>query len=520
MSDHTTVLPDHQPQPEPKRSSRGIIAVVASVVVVVLVAAGGFAAWRFFAGGGPRPAEVLPASTFALVTVDLNPSGGQKVEAIKTLRKFPTFRDEVGLKPDSDPLKRIFEEVQKDGTCKDLDYDRDIKSWVGQRLGVGGVEIDDKPVPVAALQVSDADNARSGFARLAKCADDEGLRLDVDRRLHRDQRHHGARQGDRRLREAVPALGERRLPEVDRRGRWPRDHEHVPRPPGGRRGLQGPGPGPRWPDGRPGRRAGEEDLAKALTAYKGFQGAAASLRFADGGIELSAAGGGGKATQGKATVGDHVAAMPSDTALLLAIAIPPRAFDALGKSNASGSGSDLLGSMLGIDFPADLKTLLGKSISISLGGDAPADLDSIDGPGDLSLGALVNGDPDQIDAVIAKLEKSAGTTLSDLEVTKKSKDGKVAIASNEKYADQLLGKGSLSDDEGFKDAVPHAEDAQMVAYADFDGDWGKALLKTVRDGGNKDDAEIADNLEVLRALGASVWTDGDVTHGQLRLSLD
>src|SRR4051812_42330820 len=130
MSDHTTVLPDYQPEPEPARSSRGVIAIVASVVVVVLVAAGGFAAWRFFAGGGPRPAEVLPASTFALVTVDLNPSGGQKVEAIKTLRKFPTFRDKVGLKPDSDPLERLFEEAQKDGTCKSLDYDRDIKSWV------------------------------------------------------------------------------------------------------------------------------------------------------------------------------------------------------------------------------------------------------------------------------------------------------------------------------------------------------------------------------------------------------
>src|SRR4051812_40251003 len=118
MSDHTTVLPEYPAQPEPRRSRGGTVAVIASVVVVVLVAAGGFAAWRWFNGAGPRPAEVLPASTFALVTVDLDPSGGQKVEAIKTLRKFPEFRDKVGLKPDSDPLKRLFEEAQKEDSCK------------------------------------------------------------------------------------------------------------------------------------------------------------------------------------------------------------------------------------------------------------------------------------------------------------------------------------------------------------------------------------------------------------------
>ena len=103
MSDHTTVMPEYQPEPEPgsqpPRRSRGVIAVIASVVAVVLVAGGGYAAWQFFAGGGPRPAEVLPASTFGLVTLDLDPSGGQKVEAIKTLRKFPTSARRPGSSP-------------------------------------------------------------------------------------------------------------------------------------------------------------------------------------------------------------------------------------------------------------------------------------------------------------------------------------------------------------------------------------------------------------------------------------
>ena len=123
---------------------------------------------------------MLPASTFALLSVDLDPSGGQKVEAIKTLRKFPTFREESGLQPDSDPIKRLFEEIQDEGQCEDLDYERDVKSWIGQRAGSGGVVLDGKPAPVAALQVSDAANAeeRVRAAREVRRARGRRLRLD------------------------------------------------------------------------------------------------------------------------------------------------------------------------------------------------------------------------------------------------------------------------------------------------------------------------------------------------------
>lgn len=521
MSDHTTVLPEYPAQPEPRRRRGGTVAVIASAVVVVLVAAGGFAAWRWFAGGGPRPAEVLPASTFALVTVDLDPSGGQKVEAIKTLRKFPEFRDQVGLKPDSDPLKRLFEEAQKDGTCKDLDYQRDIKSWVGQRFGVGGVELDGKATPVATVQVSDADNARTGFTRFAKCADmkDFGWTLTEDYIVISDSTAHA--------KEVVAAGKKAPLAEDADYKKWTDE--------AGGAGIMNAYVGPKAVDalseelssglkdlGGIGGTSGssdDEQFADILAGYKDFQGAGAVLRFADGGIELSVAGGGGKATRSSTTVADHVEAMPADTALLLAFAVPPGAFKAVEKADPDGNSSQLLGTMLGIDFPADVETLLGKSLSISLGGDAPADLDSISGPQDLSVGALIDGDSTKIDAVIAKLEKTAGTTLGDLQVVKSSKDGKVALASNQAYADQLLGSGKLSDDAGFKDAVPHAKDAQAIAYVDFDGSWGKAIVKATREGGGSDDKEIADNLAVLRALGMSAWTDGDVSHGLVRLSL-
>ena len=528
MSDQTTVMPEYQPEPQPgsqpPRRSRGIIAIIASVVAVVLVAGGGYAAWQFFAGGGPRPAEVLPASTFGLVTLDLDPSGGQKVEAIKTLRKFPTFREETGLKPDSDPLKRIFDEAQKDGQCKNLDYERDVKSWMGQRIGIGGVVMDGKPKPVATLQVSDADNAKTGFPRLAKCLEmsDYGWTLTDDYIVISDSKA---------LAKKIVADGEKSpLSENADYQKWTDEaggagivNAYI-----GREAVDVMSEelssglddlGALGGDELPGSGGDQEELADALAEFKDFEGAAAVLRFADGGIELSAAGGGGKAAKSKETVSDHVGAMPKDTALLLAFAVPSGAIDAIEKADPNGQGSDLLSSMLGIDFPEDLKTLLGKSLSISLGGNAPDDLASIQSPKDIDVGALISGDSDKIDAVIAKLEQAAGASLEDLEVTKTSKDGKVAIASNEAYAEQLLGSGSLADDEGFQDAVPNADDAQMVGYADFGGDWGKAVIQMIRDEDDKESQEVADNLEVLRALGISAWTEDEVSHGLVRLSL-
>ena len=107
------------------------------MLAVVLVLAGGVVLWRTLAAGGPRPAEVLPASTFALVTVDLDPSAGQKVEAIKTLRKLPSWNERTGVRPDSDLVKVLFERAQKEGFCPKLDYDEDVEA-LGRPAGRRG----------------------------------------------------------------------------------------------------------------------------------------------------------------------------------------------------------------------------------------------------------------------------------------------------------------------------------------------------------------------------------------------
>ena len=74
-----------------------------SAVVVVLVAAligGVTVAVRGLSGGGSQPEDALPAGAIAFAKIDLDPPAGQKINAIRFLRKFPALKDKVGLNAD------------------------------------------------------------------------------------------------------------------------------------------------------------------------------------------------------------------------------------------------------------------------------------------------------------------------------------------------------------------------------------------------------------------------------------
>lgn len=173
----TAVLPTGEPADsapvEGRPGGRRTAVVVASVVAVALVLGGGaFAAYRVFASSGPQADEALPASTVALVSLDLDPSAKQKVEAIKTIRKFPALKKELGLDVDDDLREWVFKKATGSGDCKELDYAKDIEPWIGKRIALGAVDLGAKQVtPAIALQITDADAAKRDFAKLVKCSD-------------------------------------------------------------------------------------------------------------------------------------------------------------------------------------------------------------------------------------------------------------------------------------------------------------------------------------------------------------
>ncbi len=154
-----------------RRSRKGLL--IGGGVAVLALAGGGVWAWTAFFSQGPQPAEALPDSTLAYVSIDLDPPGQQKVEAIKTLRKFPAFRDEIGLDTDDDVRKEIFGSLQDEGLCEDVDYDDDVEPWLGDRAAFALVDQGkDRPAPVFVVQIKDQDEAEDGLEKLTACATD------------------------------------------------------------------------------------------------------------------------------------------------------------------------------------------------------------------------------------------------------------------------------------------------------------------------------------------------------------
>ncbi|MBA2337806.1 MAG: DUF3352 domain-containing protein [Acidimicrobiia bacterium] len=141
------------------------------MVALAAVAVLGGAAWAFSAvlgGGGPQPAEALPASTDFYFRLDLDPSPAQKIAAVRLARRFPALQ---GLADDleGDLKQALFEAAagQDPDFAEEFDYEDDIEPWLGDRTGIG-VILDDpaRPIPVAVLQVSDPDAAAEILPRL------------------------------------------------------------------------------------------------------------------------------------------------------------------------------------------------------------------------------------------------------------------------------------------------------------------------------------------------------------------
>ena len=164
----------------PAGGGRGrTVALVGSLLAIVGLGAGGAWAWQQVSGGGTQPESVLPSTTIAFAKVDLDPAGGQKLDAIRFARKFPRAKGQV--REDSDLREVIIKGLQNDKALKGVDYAKDVEPWLGKRLGVGlvpGKDADSKPVPVIALAVTDRDAARTSLPKLAQSLDGECRVLD------------------------------------------------------------------------------------------------------------------------------------------------------------------------------------------------------------------------------------------------------------------------------------------------------------------------------------------------------
>jgi hypothetical protein len=495
-----------------------------AVAALLLVGGGVWAAMSFFASG-PQPAEVLPASTVGYVSVDLDPSGGQKIEAMQMIKKFPALEKELnGLDADDDLLEKVFGELEKD--CDGLSYEADVKPWLGYRFAVAAVDLGDKsPTPVGVVQVKDAGAAEDGLAQLRDCGGDAsvgGWVIDGDWAVIAET--------DKLAQQVVDETSDGTLADDETYQKWNSELGDA----GVLNMYASPAAGELLLDSMTeGSLFGMSPLAmgdsladdapdEMTTAMKDFEGMAATLRFSDGAVEFEVVGSAGDNVVAAATSdrGDDVlSTLPGDTAVAIGAGFAEGWMDKALEQAAKMSGEDMTAEDLAAEFEAqtglavdDIETLFGDSAALAISSDIDMDalFSSSDGS-DVPIGAKVQGDAAAIEDVVSRIVAAVGGPP---ELFGTDADGDVvAIGPNADYRGQLLEDGGLGDTDAFQNVVREADQASAIVFINFDaGNW----LKSLAEG----DPEAAENLEPLQGFGASVWTTDEGTHGVLRLTTE
>ncbi|MGZ4497813.1 MAG: DUF3352 domain-containing protein [Nocardioides sp.] len=535
------------PAPAQARGSRRTAVIAGAAVAVAAVVGGGVWALTSFLGTGPQPAEALPASTIGYASIDLDPSGSQKIEAVKMLRQFPAFRDRINLSTTDDIRQKIFEEIQKSSPCEGLDYARDVEPWLGDRAAIAAVDLGaDSPAPVVVVQVKDDAEAEAGLGKIRDCASGSDARTgwvvdgdwavvaetqDVAQQVadatakasladDSDFQHWTGEAGDPGIMTmyAAPSAGRYLTDAFGMVGTTSGFATSCTLAPG----TTSSSPSCESSTTTPSASPEPSQVSDALSKFKGM---AATLRFHDGALELELAGDPG-VTQSRLVDSEHgadtISTLPADTAAALGASLRDGWFSDVVDQLASYSGGDTTAADLldqlsqesGLDLPADAETLSGDSLALAVGSDFDPEalVNSSDASG-VPVALKVTGDASAIQDVLAKLQGNmAGTTAdalgSDVE------GDHVAIGPDADYRKQVLAEGSLGSSDAFTSVVPDASKAGMVMFVNFDAgdDW---LVKLAGQ-----DQQVADNLAPLKALGMSAWVDGSTSHALLRLSTD
>lgn len=519
-------------------SSRRKVVVAGGAIVGLAAATGAVFGAMWYFGTGPQPAEALPDSTIAYVSIDIDPSGQQLLEAKEALEKFPIWNDQE-ISGRQDLRKAVFDEVLTEVPCE-LDYDDDIEPWLGDRAAVAMVDLgEDEPTPVTVVQVKDADEAEAAFEKFNECepaGETAGWALSGEWAVI-------AETEDLATRVAEDAQDDP-LSDDDDFEKWTDEAGDA----GILTAYAAPEAGP-WLAESAGPFLGmgfggescfvddgvavdcdsvEGGMPEELTTVlEDFSGAALTVRFDDGSLEIETAtsveGFGFEALTGSDAAGESIETLPEDTAAALAYGFEEGWFeDFLDYTESfSGMGIDVDGLVamaedeLGLDLPDDAETLAGESAVIAFGSDF--DPEAIFGYDvdvtELPVGLKIKGDADEIQDVIDTILDSGIASGADQVFVSDGDGDYVAVSPDDDYRDQLLDDGDLGGSDTYDDVVRESGDAASILYVNFDagGGWLEQLV---------DDDELQDNLAPLEAAGLSAWEDDGVGHAVLRITTE
>ena len=98
--------------PAPRPTGRRAGLLVGGVVAALVLGGGAVFAVQQLSGGGAQPADVLPGDAYGYLRLDIDPSAGQKIAAVRFLDKLPQVRDTLG---GDDPRKKLWELITDGG---------------------------------------------------------------------------------------------------------------------------------------------------------------------------------------------------------------------------------------------------------------------------------------------------------------------------------------------------------------------------------------------------------------------
>ena len=465
------VLGSPEPARRGGRSSALLIGLVGAGALTVAGAA--VAVASFLGGGGAQPEEVLPRSSMAMVKLDLDPAAGQKLAIYRLGKRFPSLSDDLR---DADEVKdellsALFQDVEE------VEYERDIRPWIGDRVALAMVPGVEEPEPLAAVAYTDRAQAEQGLKKLQQ-HDDEmffgfsekadyvlvgSSQSTVDAALAPDQVLADSESWDKGMEaldgdQIVTAWG-------DLAAVWSALPDEAREQAAQAYGVDAGG-----------------DVAGTLVA---------GLRAADDHLELV---GKGVELESSLTLTSLIGAekgsglvqgLPADTVAALSVtglgAGLAEAFETgYGEQDPLGLAQGAAG--LGLSLPDDLRALLGEETVLAAFGESDFGVRSRTGDVDAAhaaaqaVAALVSGggDPSQ---VLRRLE-----------------DG-IAVASSPRALEAIsTSSGGLGDSEAFRRAVPDAADAGFLAYVDV----ARALELSGQDLG-----EHATDVAQLQSIGIS-----------------
>ncbi len=481
------ILGDVLPAPTPGRSRVRTGLVIAAAVGSIGVAGAGVVAAMYLSGGGAQPEDVLPKGAIAFVKLDLDPAASQKLNIYSLSKRFPDAAKELSS---ADALRDDALRLAFSDTVAGLDYDRDVKPWLGDRIGVAALPSGgDEPDVVVALAYTDRDRAEQALTKIkAESTDsldyvfvDDYVLLSDDAAVVRraaEAKEHLA--DDKAFKDGVAALDGDQVALA-----WT-DVSRV------------------W-DALPDEMRTQASASPGSTGLNPTGQVVIGVQVEKNAVEIT-----GKTVDVKTGIASQDALRPT-TGTGLAADLPDEAiaalsFGGLGEALVT-TYDDVVSSLkdlapdidaqakeFGLDLPKDLETLLGTETAVAVWGDDQEPQVLVrtrsDSPGD----AL---------AVLKKAFAASGGSESGEEFDDYVKKVDRGIAAGTPAALAAAEAGGLGDREQFRRAVPDSDSAGLVMWV--------SLQQAFQVGDVHDP-----NLEPLEAIG--VTASGGAT-GEFRIRL-